>query len=71
MVMENFLKLFSDQWTLEPIGQGLSFHLFLLYLVGLLHHYLCVGYKTKAAIPSLITMLVATFIVHADDPMGY
>ena len=30
-----------------------------------------VGYKTKwAAIPLVITMLVAAFIIHAQDPLG-
>lgn len=56
----------------DPFGMGMTFSLILAVfaevvcaaLVGL-------GLKTKlAAIPLLITMLVAGFIVHAEDPIA-
>ena len=56
----------------DPIGLGpeLSFFLvvFAEFVCSIL---LIVGYKTRlAAVPLLITMLVAGFIAHGDDPFA-
>jgi putative oxidoreductase len=56
----------------DPIGLGPVISL-ILAVIGefIAPLFIIVGYKTKlAAIPSTITMLVAAFIVHADDPLG-
>jgi putative oxidoreductase len=68
-----FLKLFSDPADFgDPIGLGPVISLILAVLGEFIAPlFIIVGYKTKlAAIPALITMLVAAFIVHADDPIG-
>ena len=68
-----FLKLFSDPTDFgDPIGLGPIISLILAVLGEFIAPlFIIVGYKTKlAAIPSLITMLVAAFIVHASDPIG-
>ncbi len=52
------------------IGQGPSLFLAVIgeFVAPLL---LIIGYKTRfAAIPALITMLVAAVIVHSADPFG-
>ena len=56
----------------DPIGVGPTVSL-ILCLIGevLAPILLIVGYKTKlAAIPAVITMAVAAFIVHASDDLG-
>jgi putative oxidoreductase len=56
----------------DPIGVGPTLSL-ILALIGevLAPILLIVGYKTKlAAIPAVITMAVAAFIVHASDDLG-
>ena len=56
----------------DPIGVGPTVSL-ILCLIGevLAPILLIVGYKTKlAAIPAVITMAVAAFIVHASDNLG-
>lgn len=66
-------RLFAD--TIEfgdPIGLGPTMSL-VLALIGevVAPVLLIIGYKTKlATIPAFITMAVAAFIVHADDPFG-
>ena len=68
-----FLKLFTDPTDFgDPIGLGPTISLILAVIGEFVAPLLIiVGYKTKlAAIPSLITMLVAAFIVHASDPIG-
>ncbi len=56
----------------DPIGLGPTFSLVLAvfaeFVCAIL---LIIGYKTRwAAIPLIITMLVAGLIVHGDDPWG-
>lgn len=56
----------------DPIGVGPTLSL-ILALIGevLAPILLIVGYKTKlAAIPAVITMAIAAFIVHASDDLG-
>jgi len=68
-----FLKLFTDPTDFrDPIGLGPTISLILAVIGEFIAPLLIIiGYKTKlAAIPSLITMLVAAFIVHASDPIG-
>lgn len=68
-----FLKLFTDPTDFgDPIGIGPTISLILAVIGEFIAPILIIiGYKTKlAAIPALITMLVATFVVHASDPIG-
>jgi len=68
-----FLKLFTDPTDFgDPIGLGPVISLILAVIGEFVAPLLIiVGYKTKlAAIPSLITMLVASLVVHAADPIG-
>lgn len=54
----------------DPIGLGPTVSL-ILTLIGevVAPVLIIIGWKTRlAAVPALITMLVAAFIVHADDP---
>lgn len=66
-------RLFAE--TIEfgdPLGVGATTSL-ILALIGevVAPVLLIIGYKTKlAAIPAFITMAVAGFIVHADDPFS-
>lgn len=68
------MKLFAGgeiQWA-DPIGLGpttsLILAVFAEFVCSIL---LIVGFKTQwASIPLIITMFVAAFIVHADDPWG-
>ena len=68
-----FQKLISgDMEFANPLGIGQGPSLFLAvigeFVAPLL---LIIGYKTRfAAIPALITMLVAAIIVHGTDPFG-
>lgn len=68
-----FLKLFTDPTDFgDPIGLGPTISLILAVIGEFVAPILIIiGYKTKlAAIPALITMLVAAFVVHASDPIG-
>ncbi|MEO9893827.1 DoxX family protein [Aurantibacter sp.] len=66
-------KLLSGDFEFgDPIGIGVPASLFL----AVVSEFVCplfvlVGYKTRlAAIPTIITMLVAIFFVHLSDPFG-
>lgn len=69
-----FLKLIADGEIEfgDPIGIGPTASL-ILVVIG---EFICpilvlIGFKTRlAAIPPILTMLTATFIVHAQDPFG-
>ena len=67
------LDMLSDPSVFgDPIGVGPTISL-ILALIGevVAPIFLIVGYKTKwAAIPAIITMGVAAFIVHAKDDLG-
>ena len=56
----------------DPIGVGPTFSLILTVFAEFVCAILIiVGYKTKwAAIPLVITMLVAAFVIHGGDPWG-
>ncbi len=56
----------------DPLGIGQAPSLFLTVIGEVLAPALMIiGFKTRiAAIPSLVTMLVAAFVVHAQDPFG-
>lgn len=56
----------------DPLGVGSGLSL-VLALIGELVApiFIIIGFKTKiAAIPAAITMFVAAFVVHFDDPIG-
>ncbi|WP_337251678.1 DoxX family protein [Maribacter halichondriae] len=68
-----FQKLISGNFEFgDPIGIGAAPSLFL----AVIGEFICplliiIGFKTRwAAIPSAITMMVAAFIVHSQDPFG-
>ncbi len=68
-----FQKLISGNFEFgDPIGIGATPSLFL----AVIGEFVCpilliIGFKTRwAAIPAAITMAVAGFIVHAEDPFG-
>lgn len=66
-------RLFED--TIEfadPFGLGATISLILALLGEVVAPILIIiGFKTRlAAIPALITMIVAAFIIHASDPYG-
>ncbi len=66
-------KLFTDPSDFEdPIGLGPTISLILVVIGEFIAPlFIIVGYKTKlAAIPTLIIMLVAVFVVHAADTIG-
>lgn len=69
-----FTKLFGDEpiQFADPIGVGVTASLALTVFSEVLCSILLIlGFKTRlAAIPLLITMLVAAFIVHANDGFG-
>ncbi|MBT8187511.1 MAG: DoxX family protein [Croceitalea sp.] len=68
-----FQKLLSGNFEFaNPLGIGEAPSLFLAVIGEFIAPILIiVGYKTRfAAIPVIITMLVAAFIVHAADPFG-
>lgn len=68
-----FNKLISGDLEFgNPIGIGAAPSLFLAVVGEFIAPILIIiGYKTRfAAIPALITMLVAAFIVHGADPFG-
>ena len=56
----------------DPIGVGPTISL-ILTLIGevVAPILIIIGFKTKlAAIPAMITMFVAAFVVHISDPIG-
>lgn len=68
-----FQKLLSGDFEFgDPVGLGPTPSLFL----AIIGEFVCplliiIGFKTRwAAIPTVITMAVAAFIVHAQDPYG-
>ena len=67
------LQMLSDASSFsDPIGIGSTLSL-ILAIIGevIAPIFIIIGFKTKwAAIPAMITMGVAAFIVHADDPLG-
>ena len=68
-----FLKIIEGNWGFaDPIGLGEEISLFLtVFAEFICSIILIIGYKSRlAAIPPAITMLVAAFIIHADDPFG-
>lgn len=71
--LPKFQKFISGNFEFgDPIGIGAAPSLFL----AVLGEFICpilliIGFKTRwVAIPSAITMIVAAFIVHAEDPFG-
>ena len=56
----------------DPIGIGAIASLILtVFAEAICSLFILVGYKTRlACIPLIITMLVAVFIVHGNDPLG-
>lgn len=67
------LKMISGDFSFgDPIGIGEPATLVLAVLGEVLFPVLViVGFKTRlAAIPVIITMIVAAFVVHAADPLG-
>ena len=56
----------------DPIGLGPEVSLIATIFAEFVCSVLIIlGFKTKlAAVPLMITMLVAAFVVHADDPFG-
>lgn len=68
-----FMKVINGDFGFgNPIGIGEEASLILTVLAEFVCAILIlVGYKTRwAAIPLIITMLVAAFIVHGSDPFG-
>ncbi|MBT8284931.1 MAG: DoxX family protein [Flavobacteriaceae bacterium] len=68
-----FQKLLSGDFEFgDPLGLGATPSLFL----AIIGEFICpilvmIGFKTRwAALPTAITMAVAAFIVHAQDPFG-
>ncbi len=71
--LPKFQKLVSGNFEFgDPIGIGAAPSLFLAIIGEMICPILLiVGFKTRwAAIPSAITMLVASIFVHGDDPFG-
>jgi len=68
-----FLKMLSGDFSFgDPIGIGETATLILAVLCEVFFPILIIiGFKTRlAAIPVIITMAVAAFVVHAADPLG-
>jgi len=68
-----FQKLLSGDFEFgDPLGLGATPSLFL----AIIGEFICpilvmIGFKTRwAALPTAITMAVAAFVVHAQDPFG-
>ncbi|SFW53656.1 putative oxidoreductase [Sinomicrobium oceani] len=56
----------------DPIGVGAKFSL-ILAVIGefVAPVFVILGFKTRwAVIPTIITMIVAAFVIHASDPIG-
>lgn len=71
--LPKFQKMIAGDFEFgDPIGIGAAPSLFL----AVIGEFLCpiliiIGYKTRlVTIPTIITMCVAAFIVHAEDPFG-
>lgn len=68
------MKLFAggEIQFADPIGLGAAASLILTVFAEVICAALIVvGFKTRwATIPLIITMIVAAFVVHADDPFG-
>ncbi len=67
------LEMLSDPSKFgDPIGVGPTVSLYLCLIGEVVAPILLIlGFKTKlAAIPAVITMAVAAFIVHANDPLS-
>lgn len=67
------LKLFSGNLGFaDPFGMGQTVSLILAIIAEVIFSILIiVGFKTRlATIPIIITMLVAAFIFHGNDPFG-
>lgn len=67
------LNLFSGNFEFpDPIGIGATASLILAVFGEVVFPILIIiGYKTRlAAIPVIITMLIAAFVYHANDPFG-
>lgn len=67
------LKLLSGNFEFgDPIGIGAPASLILAVLGEVIFPILVIiGFKTRlATIPIIITMAVAAFVVHANDPIG-
>ena len=67
------LQMLSDPSSFsDPIGVGSTVSL-ILAIIGevVAPIFIIIGFKTKwAAIPAMVTMAVAAFVVHAEDPFG-
>lgn len=66
-----FLKVINGDFAFaDPIGLGPTVSLILTALAEFIcGFFLIAGFKTRlAAIPPMVTMLVAIFIIHWDDP---
>jgi putative oxidoreductase len=65
-------RLSNPEGFPDPLGVGSTTSLILVLIGEVLAPILImIGFKTKlAAIPAIITMAVAAFIVHAGDPIG-
>lgn len=71
--MPKLLKMVSGDFSFgDPIGIGEPASLVLAVLSEVIFPILVIiGFKTRlAAIPVIITMIVAAFVVHAADPLG-
>lgn len=68
------MKLFGDDPIkfADPIGIGMEASLWLTVFAEVVCAFLiAIGLTTRwATIPLIITMLVAVFVIHADDPFG-
>jgi len=71
---KKLMKLFEpgDISFADPIWLGPEISLYLTIFAELICVVLLIiGFKTRlAVIPPIITMLVAAFVIHADDPWG-
>lgn len=68
-----FERILDGNWKFaDPFGAGPEISL----LLAVFAEVLCAGlimigvWSRAAAIPLIVTMLVAAFIIHADDPIG-
>ena len=67
------MKLINgDMGFADPIGIGATPSLLLtVFAEALCALLILIGFKSRwAAVPLMITMLVAAFVVHASDPLG-
>ena len=77
MLVHGYPKLMKviegDFGFADPIGLGPAFSLILVVFAEFVCAIaLIIGFKVRlASIPLLITMLVAAFIIHGDDPVSY